>query len=355
MVDALRASIVRCTGRGVGPQWPGFRILRLELSKKDTSTGTSRYVLPQHRALRWHSASDRTPIPECDLCPIDWRSGKPGTWKPPQRWTFPLTMTDFHRPPDNSPPQRRDTIPTRNPRQRLLCGGFRHVPGRKTHRPRRPPTRASQRARHRPHGTGATGPTALEKTSTRIDRRTVQAVPQRRGRSITARIRAMVMIPTTALVVLWLILTATLAVDAVYKSLLARATDDLVTPAAVGLVDAMNERSATIAHIENPDDPELVQKLAEARESTDDSLGTVVDELIGFADLAPGDGGMHIEMLHEMYQDIDAVRESVDSEELGRTEIFDYYNELILHGADSFDTQGREGNEGDAVSPGFTA
>ena len=183
----------------------------------------------------------------------------------------------------------------------------------------------------------------------------MQAVPQRRGRSITARIRAMVMIPTTALVVLWLILTATLAVDAVYKSLLARATDDLVTPAAVGLVDAMNERSATIAYIENPDDPELVQKLTEARESTDDSLGAVVDELIGFADLAPGDGGMHIEMLHEMYQDIDAVRESVDSEEFGRTEIFDYYNELILHGADSFDTQGREGNEGDAVSPGFTA
>src|SRR5699024_6236302 len=156
----------------------------------------------------------------------------------------------------------------------------------RAHRPRRPPpAHRSETARHRPLGTGATGPTALEKTSTRIDRRTVQAVPQRRGRSITARIRAMVMIPTTALVVLWLILTATLAVDAVYKSLLARATDDLVTPAAVGLVDAMNERSATIAHIENPDDPELVQKLAEARESTDDSLGTVVDELIGFADL----------------------------------------------------------------------
>jgi len=154
MVDALRASIVRCTVRGVGPQWPGFRILRLELSKKDTSTGTSRYVLPQHRALRWHSASDRTPIPECDLCPIDWRSGKPGTWKPPQRWTFPLTMTDFHRPPDNSPPQRRDTIPTRNPRQRLLCGGFRHVSGRK-HTARAGP---HPRIAARPPGTAPSAP-----------------------------------------------------------------------------------------------------------------------------------------------------------------------------------------------------
>ena len=183
----------------------------------------------------------------------------------------------------------------------------------------------------------------------------MQAVSQRRGHSITARIRAMVMIPTTALVVLWLILTATLAGTAGYQLLLARATDDLVTPAAIGLVDAMNERSATIAYIENPGDPELTQELAEVRESTDGSLGAIIEELIGFVDLAPGDGGMHIEMLHDMYQDIDEVRGSVDAEELGRVEVLDYYNELILHGADSFDTQGREGNEGSAVSPGFTA
>ena len=165
----------------------------------------------------------------------------------------------------------------------------------------------------------------------------------------------MVMIPTSALVVLWLVLTLALGGEAAYALIRAKATDDLVTPSAVGLVNAMAERSATIAYIENPDDADLTQALVEARQSTDDSLGTVVEDLIGFADLAPGEGGMHIEMLYDMYQEIDQTREAIDSGAVGRTEILDYYNELILHGADSFDSQGRTGNEGPAVSPGFTA
>lgn len=183
----------------------------------------------------------------------------------------------------------------------------------------------------------------------------MQAVPKRRGRSITARIRAMVMIPTSALFALWLILTGILGTWAGFQLILANATEDLVTPSAVGLVDAMEERSATIAHIENPEDAQLSQELAEARASTDQSLGAVVEDLIGFADIAPGDGGMHIEMLHGMYGDIDQIRNAVDAGEADRAEVLDYYNELVLHGADSFDSQGREGNSGEAVSPGFSA
>lgn len=183
----------------------------------------------------------------------------------------------------------------------------------------------------------------------------MQAVPKKRGRTIAARIRAMVMIPTTALFALWLILTIVLGGDAVYQLIRSKATDDLVTPAAVGLVSAMSERSATIAYIEDPDDAELAQRLEQSRQATDDSLGAVLDDLMGFADLAPGEGGMHIEMLYDMYQEIGDVRTSVDDGDASRADVLDYYNELVLHGADSFDSQGREGNEGDAVSPGFTA
>lgn len=190
---------------------------------------------------------------------------------------------------------------------------------------------------------------------TRIDRSTVQAVPKKRGRTITARIRAMVMIPTTALVALWLILTIALGGDAAYQLIRAKGTEDLITPAAVGLVDAMTERSATIAYLENPDDADLSQGMAEARQSTDESLGVIVEDLMGFADLAPGDGGMHIEMLHGMYQDIGQMREAIDSGDAGRDDVLDYYNELIQHGSDSFDSQGRTGNDGDAVNPGFSA
>ncbi|MEU3016391.1 nitrate- and nitrite sensing domain-containing protein [Nocardiopsis sp. NPDC007018] len=183
----------------------------------------------------------------------------------------------------------------------------------------------------------------------------MQAVPKKRGRTIAARIRAMVMIPTTALFALWLILTIVLGGDAAYQLLRSKATDDLVTPAAVGLVSAMAERSATIAHIENPDDAELTQQLEQSRQRTDETLGTVVDDLMAFADLAPGDGGMHIEMLYDMFQDVGGVREAVDAGDASRADVLDFYNELVLHGADSFDSQSREGNAGDATSPGFTS
>ncbi|GAA1453770.1 nitrate- and nitrite sensing domain-containing protein [Nocardiopsis tropica] len=183
----------------------------------------------------------------------------------------------------------------------------------------------------------------------------MQAVPKRRGRTITARIRAMVMIPTTALFALWLILTIALTGDAVVQLIRARATEDLVTPAAVGLVDVMQERSQSIAYIENPGDEQLAGDLAEARERTDGTMGVVIGELIGFADLAPGEGGHHIRMLHEQYGEIGALREAIDSGDASRQDVLDYYNELVLHGADSFDSQARTGMAGDSTSPSFTA
>ncbi len=183
----------------------------------------------------------------------------------------------------------------------------------------------------------------------------MQAVPRKRGRTITARIRAMVMIPTTALFSLWLVLTLVLGGDAALKLILAKATDDLIVPAAVGLVDAMSERSATIAYIENPDDAELAQELEQTRQDTDASLGTVIEDFMGFIDYAPSTVGMHIEMLNAQYQEIGEIREAVDNGTASRSDVLDYYNELILHGADSFDGQAREGIEGDSVSPGFTA
>lgn len=183
----------------------------------------------------------------------------------------------------------------------------------------------------------------------------MQAVPKRRGRTITARIRAMVMIPTTALVALWLILTFALTGDAVIQLIRARATDDMVTPAAVGLVDVMQERSQSVAFLERPEDERLAGALAEARERTDGTMGAVIGELIGFADLAPGEAGHHIRMLHEQYGEIDALRAAIDTGEATRDDVLAYYNELILHGADSFDSQARQGNTGASISPGFTA
>ncbi|SHJ56187.1 Signal transduction histidine kinase [Nocardiopsis flavescens] len=183
----------------------------------------------------------------------------------------------------------------------------------------------------------------------------MQAVPPKRGRTIASRIRAMVTIPTAALLALWLILTLVLAYDAGLKLIRASATDEMVTPAAVGLVDAMRERARTMAFIEHPDDPGLAADLAGAREATDASLGAVIGDLIGFVDFAPGESGHHITMLHEEYGRIDEIRAAVDEGSIPRGEALEYYNELVLHGADTFDGHARTGVEAAAVDPGFSA
>ncbi|MFI6577165.1 nitrate- and nitrite sensing domain-containing protein [Nocardiopsis sp. NPDC050513] len=183
----------------------------------------------------------------------------------------------------------------------------------------------------------------------------MQAVQQRRRRTIAARIRSMVMIPTAALLALWLIITFILAWEAMFLILRARATHEMVTPAAVGLVRVMDERSATIAFIERPDDAALEEAMAEAREESDATLGVVIDDLIGFVDIAPGRSADRIEELYDQYGDIGQIRAAVDSGSASREAVLGYYDSLMLAGADVFDSQGRDGNTGTATSSGFTA
>ncbi|WP_026127920.1 nitrate- and nitrite sensing domain-containing protein [Nocardiopsis lucentensis] len=183
----------------------------------------------------------------------------------------------------------------------------------------------------------------------------MQAVQKRRGRTIAARIRSMVMIPTAALVALWLIITFVLAYDAVFQLLRARATHEMVTPAAVGLVHVMEERSATVAYIERPDNAELEQQMMEARQESDATIGVVIEDLIGFVDIAPGRTGDRIEELYGQYGEINRIRAAVDSGSASRAAVLDYYDALMLAGADVFDAQGRDGNTGESTSSGFTA
>ncbi|WP_304453646.1 nitrate- and nitrite sensing domain-containing protein [Nocardiopsis sp. YSL2] len=183
----------------------------------------------------------------------------------------------------------------------------------------------------------------------------MQAAPERRRRTITARLRTMVMIPVAALIALWLILTVALAGNAVIQIIQAKATEDMIAPAAVGLVNVMQERSQTIAYIENPQDRTLQQELAESRTRSDESMGAVIDDLFEFVDLAPDGTAARISELHSQYSDIGGIREAVDEGSASRSDVLTYYNSLIVAGSDTFDTQTREGTEGSAVSPAYTA
>jgi signal transduction histidine kinase len=165
----------------------------------------------------------------------------------------------------------------------------------------------------------------------------------------------MVMIPVSALIALWLILTIALAGNAVIQIIQAKATEDMIAPAAVGLVNVMQERSQTIAYIEEPTDHDLQHSLEEARALSDESMGAVIDELFGFVDLAPEGTAERIRDLHGQYSEIGGIREAVDAGTASRSDVLSYYNSLVQAGSDTFDTQTREGTEGSAVSPAYTA
>ncbi|WP_028646849.1 nitrate- and nitrite sensing domain-containing protein [Nocardiopsis sp. CNT312] len=183
----------------------------------------------------------------------------------------------------------------------------------------------------------------------------MQAVQKRRERTIAARIRSLVMIPTSALIAIWLVITFSMAWDGIYQLLRAQAVDNMIVPAAEGMVNVMHERSATIAYIEDPQNPELKERLTESREESDATLGVTIEDLVGITDVSPGLSAQRIETLYEQYEEIDGIRSSVDSGTATHDEALEYYDALMTTGTDVFDTQARLVSEAASVNPGFTA
>ncbi|WP_285761678.1 nitrate- and nitrite sensing domain-containing protein, partial [Nocardiopsis ansamitocini] len=175
----------------------------------------------------------------------------------------------------------------------------------------------------------------------------------RRNQSIRSRLRRIVLAPTAALVVLWLIVSCYLGYNAALQYAVSRGSYEILVPAAHALVAVMDERSATIAYIEAP--AETGDDLNRARETSDAFMTDVLGKFEGVLPLSPEPVQQRITDLDEQFGAISDLRLRVDDGQASRAEVLEFYNGLITSGADLFDEQSRSVPAAAAVGPAITA
>ncbi|PSK95369.1 signal transduction histidine kinase [Murinocardiopsis flavida] len=181
----------------------------------------------------------------------------------------------------------------------------------------------------------------------------MQAAKQRREISIKSRLRRLVLVPTAALVAMWLGISGSLGYNAVMEYALASITEDLLTPSAVSLTDIMDERSATIAYLEEPG--EQRDSVARARDSADTSMQTFLGEFESLAPYAPDNVAKRLADFRQRFEGIAEIRADVDSGDAGRADVLAYYNGLIGSGTKLFDEQGQSVTDTSVMEPGMRA
>ncbi|TQN32732.1 signal transduction histidine kinase [Haloactinospora alba] len=181
----------------------------------------------------------------------------------------------------------------------------------------------------------------------------MQAAKQRNTRTISSRLRRIVLTSTATLLALWLVLSGYLFYNAGMELALSQGNEEVLTPAAVALASVMEERSATIAYLEEPDEHE--EELGEARAQADKHMEEILGTLDSLKPYVEEPVKKRVTELDEGFDDITQIREQVNLGQATRQDVFTRYNALTEAGADLFDTQSRHGRIPEIIGPGSSA
>ena len=181
----------------------------------------------------------------------------------------------------------------------------------------------------------------------------MQAAKKKRAPLIKTRLRRIVLAPVSALVVLWLIGSVYLAYGTVVQYAYVQANDRLLLPSALALTAVMDERSVTMAYLDRP--RETRETLLDVRADVDQRMGNILDEFRGLLSLSPEKVQKRITYLDEKFKEIGELRARVDQGNIDREEVEEYYNDLVMAGADLFDEQARSVPSPEVVGPSVSA
>ncbi|MEY9215401.1 nitrate- and nitrite sensing domain-containing protein [Thermobifida halotolerans] len=181
----------------------------------------------------------------------------------------------------------------------------------------------------------------------------MQAAKKKRDPLIRTRLRRIVLAPTSALIVLWLIISGYLAYGAVVHYGYVQANERLLLPSALALVSVMDERSVSSAYVDSPEENQ--EQLVLAREDVEQRMNSILGDFRELAPLSPEPVQERIAALDEQFDEIDEFRARVDSGQVGHAEIEEYYGALIMAGADLFDEQSRVIPASEVVGPAISA
>lgn len=158
-------------------------------------------------------------------------------------------------------------------------------------------------------------------------------------RSIKRRLTGVVLVPSTALVVLWLLVSAVTVYNGFYLRAVAVGVKEVSIPGVDFLASAQHERTLSLRYLAQPNlDRGLLDR---QRQHTDRSLAAMRRAADPLLQQSPVDVRERMRALNEAILDLPALRDQVDTQRTNSDQTYAYYNDFMDAGAELFETQAR--------------
>lgn len=162
---------------------------------------------------------------------------------------------------------------------------------------------------------------------------------QKSHRSIRTRLTGAVLIPSVALLVMWVSGSSYLIFDGYYLREVASSVRSVSIPAVNALASAQKERQLGMVYLGKP--ATGLTELRLVQQQTDEALGVMKTALPPVVSNAPPAVVDRINQLNSLLEELPRIRTRIESSGIDKVQVYAFYNRLLDSAARLFDTQAR--------------
>ena len=172
-------------------------------------------------------------------------------------------------------------------------------------------------------------------------------------KSIRKRLTGTVLIPSIALLVMWIAGSGYFLVQAIYVRTVASSVQDVSIPAVTALGAVQQERQLSLVYLERPEVG--LRDLQAQQQSIDKSLTSLRSALGEVKSLVPDEIGQRMNQLESTLDQLPVIRAEINLRTISKEQVNDFYNGLLDTATDLFDSQARLVPDAESTQGGMTS
>ncbi|CAM3064896.1 nitrate- and nitrite sensing domain-containing protein [Saccharomonospora xinjiangensis] len=185
------------------------------------------------------------------------------------------------------------------------------------------------------------------------DKPTQDNSSQGHHKSIRKRLTGTVLVPSIALLLLWIGMSTYFVIDAFYVRAVASSVQQVSIPAVTSLSAVQQERQLSLVYLEKRDTGLL--ELQQQQQQIDASLGTLRTTMDEIRSDLPDEIAGRMRDLEGRLERLPEMRSQINMRTIDPKEVNEYYNDLVATATDLFDAQARLVPDVDASQNGLVA
>nr|WP_208407778.1 nitrate- and nitrite sensing domain-containing protein [Amycolatopsis granulosa] len=162
-----------------------------------------------------------------------------------------------------------------------------------------------------------------------------------------------VLIPSIALLVMWIAGSGYLLVDAIYVRAVASSVQDVSIPAVTSLGAVQQERQLSLIYLERPQVG--LRDLQAQQQSIDRSMSTLRSALGEVKGLVPDEIGQRMNQVESSLDQLPVIRAEINLRTISKEEVNAFYNNLLDTATELFDSQARMVPDAESTQGGMAA